>query len=141
LLYNVALDSDKVLRGTLTHGREEMLMPAAKKPPTPSRTRFNEPASLKRLNKSLDTAQEALAELRKDTSRDLSKGAQDLYKDLRTFVSSARRDTGKLTRALQRDFEQAQRGGRAGSRAARAGAARGRAATKKPTARRSTTSN
>ena len=48
-------------------------------------------------------------ELRKDTGRDVGQGASDLYKDLRTFVSSARRDSGKLAKALQRDFEQAQK--------------------------------
>lgn len=87
-------------------------MPPAKKPTSPS-TRppaaFKEPAALKRLNKSLDSAQEALAELREHTGRDVSQGARDLYKDLRSFVSSARRDTGKLTKALQRDFERAQK--------------------------------
>jgi hypothetical protein len=87
-------------------------MPPAKKP-TPSSPRkragFKEPAALKRLNRSLDAAQEALGELRKDTGRDVGEGARDLYKDLRTFVTSARRDSGKLAKALQRDFEQAQK--------------------------------
>jgi hypothetical protein len=86
-------------------------MPPAKKPqPSQSRSRtFKEPAALKRLSKSLDAAQQALAELRNDTGRDVSQGAKDVYKDLRTFVSSARRDTGKLAKALARDFEQAER--------------------------------
>ena len=70
---------------------------------------FKEPVALKRLTTSLDAAQDALAELRKDTGRDVGQGARDLYRDLRTFVSSARRDTGKLAKALQRDFEQAQK--------------------------------
>ena len=87
-------------------------MPPAKKPTSSSpRTRqaFAEPAAFKRLNRSLDAAQDALAELRKDTGRDVGRGARDLYKDLRTFISSARRDSGKLAKALQRDFEQAQK--------------------------------
>ena len=87
-------------------------MPPAKKPTTSSaRTRagFTEPPALRRLNRSLDAAQEALAELRKDTGRDVGQGARDLYKDLRGFVTSARRDSGKLAKALQRDFEQAQK--------------------------------
>jgi hypothetical protein len=42
---------------------------------------------------------------------------------VRTFVSGARRDTGKLANALQRDFEQAQK------RLGGAPAARSRAAT------------
>jgi hypothetical protein len=98
-------------------------MPPAKKPAV-SRPRppapFKEPAALKRLTRSLDAAQEALAELRKDTGRDVGQGARDLYKDLRTFVSSARRDSGKLAKALARDFERAQKelsgAPRAGSR-------------------------
>jgi hypothetical protein len=48
-------------------------------------------------------------ELREDTGRDVSQGARDLHKDLRAFISSARRDTGKLAKALQRDFEHAQK--------------------------------
>ena len=70
---------------------------------------FREPAALKRLSRSLDAAQEALAELRNDTGRDVGQGARDLYKNLRTFLSTARRDTGKLATALQRDFAQAQK--------------------------------
>jgi hypothetical protein len=77
--------------------------------PARARTTFKEPAALKRLNSSLDTAQQALVELRKDTGRDVGKGAQDLYNDLRKFVTSARRDSNKLAKALQRDFEQAQK--------------------------------
>ena len=88
-------------------------MPPAKKPTRSRAPRanaaFREPAALKRLTRSLDAAQEALVELRKDTGRDVGQGASDLYKDVRTFVSSARRDSGKLAKALQRDFEQAQK--------------------------------
>jgi len=92
---------------------QEVQIPPAKKP-TKSRAprtsaAFKEPAALKRLNRSLDAAQDALGELGKDTGRDVGHGARDLYKDVRTFVSSARRDTGKLAKALQRDFEQAQK--------------------------------
>lgn len=72
-------------------------------------TAFKEPAALKQLSKSLDAAQDALADLRKHAGRDVSQGARDLYKDVRTFVASARRDTGKLTKALARDFEQAEK--------------------------------
>ena len=104
-------------------------MPAAKKPTRPSpraRAAFKEPAALKRLNKSLDAAQEALAELRKDAGRDVGHSAQDLYKDLRRFVTSARRDSGKLAKALQRDFQQAQ------TRLTGAPAARSRPAASRP---------
>ena len=123
-------------------------MPQAKKPaPRPSRpsAAFREPAALRKLSRSLDAAQEALAELSKDAGRDVGQGARDLYKDLRTFLSSARRDTGRLAKALQRDFTQAQKrlggpgrstrpaGGSAPSRAR--GAARSGTAARKPRAR------
>ena len=88
-------------------------MPPAKKPTRSRAPRtsaaFQEPAALKRLTTSLDAAQDALVELGKDTGRDVSQGARELYKDLRTFLSKARRDSGKLGRALRRDFEQAQK--------------------------------
>lgn len=82
-------------------------MPAARKSKSSSSrtSRFKEPAALKRLNKSLDAAQQALTDLRKESGR----GAQDMYKDLRSFVSNARRDTGKLGKALAKDFDQAQK--------------------------------
>jgi DNA-binding transcriptional ArsR family regulator len=87
-------------------------MPQAKKPAARSSRPpavFREPTALRRVSRSLDAAQDALAELRKDTGRDLSEGTRELYKDLRTFLSSARRDTGRLAKALQRDFTQAQK--------------------------------
>jgi hypothetical protein len=70
---------------------------------------FKEPAALKWLSNSLDAAQQALVELRADAGRDLSHGARDLHKDLRTFISNARRDSGKLAKALQRDFAPSRR--------------------------------
>jgi hypothetical protein len=60
-------------------------MPAAKKPAKAKRTTATarkaaaEPAAVKRLNKSLDSAQESLAALRKDVSKDVSVGARKLY--------------------------------------------------------------
>ena len=120
-------------------------MPRAKKPVSQSLLRspvtFTEPAALKQLTtKSLDAAQEALAELRKGTGRDVGQGARDLYSDLRTFVSSTRRDTGKLAKALQRDFTQAQkqlaRGTAAGS--ARTKPAGSRSSKTAPASKRST---
>jgi hypothetical protein len=101
-------------------------MPPARKPAsTRSRPRtFREPAALKRLNRSLDAAYEALAELRKDTGRDIGQAARDVYQDVRTLVADARRDSGKLARALARDFQQAEKtvvaaGGRSNSAAGR----------------------
>jgi len=86
-------------------------MPAARKSTSTVRrpSAFKEPPALKRFNRSIDTAEKALTELRSHAGRDVSQAARDLYKDLRTFVSSARRDGGKLAKALQRDFEQAQK--------------------------------
>jgi hypothetical protein len=68
-----------------------------------------EPAAVARLNKSLDAAQDALAALRNDVSKDVSTGARDIYKDVQKFVKDARRDSGKLGKALQRDIEKAQK--------------------------------
>jgi hypothetical protein len=90
-------------------------MPPAKK--TASRRRAparkpaaaKEPAALRRLNKSLEGAQDALAALRNDVSRDVGAGARGLYKDVQRFVKDARRDSRKLGTALQRDVERAQK--------------------------------
>jgi hypothetical protein len=90
---------------------------------------FKEPAALKQLNKSLDAAQKALNDLRKQAGRDAAKSTQSLHGDLRKFVSNARRDTGKLTTALRRDFEQAQK--------ALASAQSSRSQTRRPAAKRS----
>jgi hypothetical protein len=76
---------------------------------TRKRPAAKEPAAIKRLNKSLDAAQDALVALRKDLSRDVGAGGRDLYKNLERFVRSARRDSGKLSKALERDIEQLQR--------------------------------
>lgn len=113
-------------------------MPAAKKPTSSTRKRdaAKEPPALKRLNKSLDTAQEALAALRNDLSTDVSKGVRDLYGDVQKFVTDARRDSGKLGKALQKDVGQAER---RLARSARTASARGsaRRSTRSPAKRRS----
>jgi hypothetical protein len=85
--------------------------PARKSARSTSRTRaaFKEPAALKRLNSSLDAAQKAIAELSQQASRSAAKSTRDLHKGLGKFVSTARRDSTKLTKALARDFEQAQK--------------------------------
>jgi predicted nucleic acid-binding Zn-ribbon protein len=69
---------------------------------------IKEDARIKRLNKSLDSAQDALTALRKDLTKDVGSGARGLYKDLETFVKNARRDSGKLGKALQKDVERLQ---------------------------------
>jgi len=90
-------------------------MPPAKKPASRrgraarKRPAAKEPATVNRLNKSLDAAQDALASLGKDVSKDLGAGGRDLYKNIQRFVKDARRDSGKLSRALGRDIEQLQK--------------------------------
>ena len=102
---------------------------------------FKEPAALKRLTKSLESAQDALADLRTDLGRDAGAATRDLQKQLRTAVTGSRRDIGKLVRALQRDFDTAQTkltkgGARATTRARSTG---NRAAGKASAATRSAT--
>jgi len=76
---------------------------------------FKEPAALKRLTKSLESAQDALSQLQSHAGRDVSQGARDIYKELKSFVSSARKDTTKFAKALQKDFEMLQRSVTGGS--------------------------
>lgn len=98
---------------------------------------FKEPAALKRLTKSLETAQDALTQLQSHAGRDVSKSARDLYKDVKTFVNSARRDTTKFAKAIQRDFDELQKNVTQGARqtARRAGGRTGAAATKSTSTR------
>jgi hypothetical protein len=116
-------------------------MPAARRS-TRSSSRssaFKEPAALGRLTKSLDTAQDALAELSKQGGRDVGQSAGAIYKDLRTFLSSARRHSGRLGKALARDFDQAQK---QLAKSATASSTRGgssRSTTKRASASRSAT--
>jgi hypothetical protein len=98
---------------------------------TRARAAFKEPAALKRLNNALDQAQKAVADLGAHSGREAGKGARDLHRDVRGFVSNARRDSGKLGTALRRDFEQAQKQIAKATKAARGS---------KTTARRSSTS-
>ncbi len=117
-------------------------MPAAKKPASRAaktarkRSAVSEPAAVKRLNKSLDAAQDALAALRNDVSKDVSVGARGLYKDVQKFVKEARRDSGRLSKALQRDIEKAQKRLSTSPKAKRASRA---GATRKTAARSTTT--
>jgi DNA-binding protein HU-beta len=114
-------------------------MPTPKK--TSSRTAASrrrssgkEPAALKRLNKSLDTADAALNALRKD----VQSGAGDAYKNLRQMVRNARRDSGKLGKAIQKDLDQLQKALAQAQRGATRGRAGGRSTAARSTARRST---
>ena len=100
---------------------------------------FKEPAALKRLTKSLESAQDALGDLRKDVGRDAGTATRDLQKQLRTALTGSRRDIGKLVRALQRDFDRAQtklaQGG--GRSTTRAPSTRGRSASTRSASTRS----
>jgi hypothetical protein len=61
------------------------------------------------LNQSLEAAQKALAEMSAHAGSAAAKNTQTLYKGLGKVVSNARRDTGKFTTALKKDFEQARK--------------------------------
>jgi hypothetical protein len=87
------------------------LPPAKKSGARKSATRraAKEPTALRKLNKSLDSAQDALAALGKEVGKDVGRGTRDLHKNLQRFVKDARRDSGKLGTALQRDLERLQK--------------------------------
>ena len=84
-------------------------MPAARKPAARRTPKFKEPAALGRFNKSIQAAEKSLAELRQHAGRESGQASRALYKDLQTFVSSARRDGGKFAKELAKDFSQAQK--------------------------------
>jgi hypothetical protein len=99
------------------------------------RTAAKEPAALKRLNKSLDSADSALTAL----SKDVGAGAGDLHKNVSRLLRDARRDSGKLGKAVLKDLQQLQKAlaetsGRATSRAR----ATRRSTAKRATAKRAT---
>jgi hypothetical protein len=100
-------------------------------------TSFKEPAALKRLNQSLDSAQKALTELRTHAGRNAAQNTRALHKGVAKFISDARRDTGKFTTALTRDFEQAQKAAKTTSRSRTSGTSTGRG-TRRTAAKRGT---
>src|SRR3954453_7984634 len=110
----------------------------AAKSTTRRRQSSKSPAALKRLEKSLGSAQDALKALRNDVGRDTSAGARSIYKDLEKFVRDARRDSGKLGTALQRDLDKAQKKLAAGAKKAAPGRSSARKTTARSTAKRST---
>ena len=105
--------------------------PVRRQPPAAKRKAAapKQPAAIRRLNRSLDSAQDALVHLRKDVSSDVSAGSTNLYKDVKRFVKDARRDSEKLANALQRDAEKAQ--ARMKGHDSRQGHARGKATPRK----------
>lgn len=116
-------------------------MPTARKSTRSSTRRlptFKEPAALKRLSSSLDSAQKALTELRKHAGTSAGKGTKSLHGGLQKVVAGAKTDTRKLGTELKRDYEQAQKTvASAGSRT-KARASAGRRTTGRATAKRST---
>lgn len=100
-------------------------------------TAFKEPAALKRLNESLNRAQKALTDLRTHAGPKAAGNTKALHKGVTKFISDARRDTGKFTTALKRDFEQGQKAAKtsAGSRTTGTSTRR---STRSATAKRST---
>jgi hypothetical protein len=90
---------------------------------------YKEPAALKRLNRSLEGAQKALEELRSQAGRNAAGTTRSLHKGLGKFLSDARRDTGKFTTALKRDFESAQKAAKSATAAATGGRSTRRSTT------------
>lgn len=98
---------------------------------------FKEPAALKRLNQSLESAQKALTDLRSHAGRDATANTRALHKGVSKFLADARRDAGKFATALKRDFEQAQKAAKTASPSRTSGTS-ARRSTRRPTAKRST---
>ena len=99
-------------------------------------TAFKEPAAVKKLNQSLEAAQRALTELRQHAG---GKSSKSLHTGVGKFVASAKRDSGKLTTALKRDFADAQKkAAGATSSASRTAKSTARRATARATAKRTT---
>ena len=70
----------------------------------PKASAAKEPAALRRLNKSLDGAQDALAALRKDVSRDVS--ARGVHKDVEKVVKDARQGASSAPPCSEADRAQ-----------------------------------
>ncbi len=113
--------------------------PATRKKTASKRTSGH--GSLERLDESLDSAQKALGDLRKQ----LSSGGHDLVKDLQKRVGDTRRDARGLSKSLRAELEQlggsiSRRGRTTKKRAGtRKKATARKQATKKTTARKKAT--
>jgi DNA topoisomerase-1 len=103
---------------------------------------FKEPAALKRLNSSLDSAQKALKDLQTQAGRNAAASTKALHKGLGKFLSDARRDSGKFTTALKRDFEAAQKAAKSAQASATSTARRatGRSSSTRASGTRATAS-
>jgi hypothetical protein len=100
--------------------------------------KFNEPAALKRLNKSLGDAQRALTQLRGQAGGTAAQNTRNLHKGVGKFLTDARRDTGKFATALKRDFEKAQKAASAPAQRSRSGGTSRRRSTRRTSTRRTT---
>jgi hypothetical protein len=87
-------------------------------------------AALDRLGDSLDAAQEALKDLR----RELSRGGRDVIKDLDALLRDARKNLRGARRTLVKDLEEVHK-----AAAGKRGAAAKRTPARAPTAKRSGT--
>jgi hypothetical protein len=92
---------------------------------------FKEPAALKRLTRSLDAAQKSLEELRSHAGRDAAVNTRALHKGVGKFLSDARRDAGKFTTALKRDFDKAQKAAKSAQQRTGTGGTAKRAGTRR----------
>jgi hypothetical protein len=77
---------------------------ATKKAPAKA-TPSSDNATIERLERSLDAAQDAVIALRKD----IGAGGQDLRKTVEKTIASARKDTAKLSKALRSDVADLQK--------------------------------
>jgi hypothetical protein len=119
-------------------------MPQARKSTRSSsarRSAFKEPAALKKLNQSLDSAQKALTDLRRHAGSDAASGTKTLYKGLGKFVTDARKDTTKFSSALRKDFEQAAKAAQSAAKKATGSSRRSSTSTKSSGSSRSTGSS
>src|SRR5256885_4807689 len=99
-----------------------------------SRARHVGQVAFDRLTQSVEAAQVALKDLRKE----LSKGSRDVLADLETTLKDARKDLRSVRRTVTRDLEQIPRALVSGKPARRRGASASRA-TAKATAAKTTT--
>jgi histone H1/5 len=105
-------------------------VPPVKKASTRTSSAAKQPVALKQLTKSLDGAQAALAKLRTAFGKDVSTASKSLHKDLERFVKDARRDSRKLSDALQSDLTAAKK------KLAETARPKGRKTSAKPAARK-----
>jgi hypothetical protein len=115
-------------------------MPQARRSTTAAKRR---PRALNTLEKSIDSAQGAIKDLRSD----LGRGGRDLVKELDKALADARKNLRSLTQAITKELEQVQRaatsrgrpGGRKKAAARKSPASRKRTGARKTAARKSTT--